>query len=142
MIQGTYPLIKVVGISASGKSTLVQKLREAGYNARPVSQEHSNVPFLWEEFDTPDLLIYLDNTVDGQRSRRPDVRWGKSTLAAEKQRLDHARGHASLHINTAELSAEEVLSLALLFLSHDKVRHAGGPLPPVPPTGTLRIEET
>ena len=141
MKEDAYPLIKVVGISASGKSTLVQGLREAGYNARPVSQEHSNVPALWEEFDPPALLFYLDNTIEGQRHRRPDVGWRKPMLLAEKQRLDHARGHADLHINTAELTAQEVLSVALIFLTHNNIAHAPEALPPVTPTGTVRIKE-
>ena len=51
------PLIKVVGISASGKSTLVKALRQRGYRARPVSQEHSNVPSLWQQFEEPEIDI-------------------------------------------------------------------------------------
>ena len=85
------PLIKVVGISAGGKSTLVRNLRNAGYDARPVSQEHSSIPDLWQQFDTPDVLIYLDTTLDAQRTRRPDVTWTAETLRAEERRLDHAR---------------------------------------------------
>ena len=64
------PLIKVVGVSASGKSTLVTSLREVGF-ARPVSQEHSDVAELWKQFGFPRVLIFLDNDLAGQRGRRP-----------------------------------------------------------------------
>ena len=138
MEETDLPLIKVVGISAGGKSTLVHHLRNAGYDARPVSQEHSNIPDLWQQFDTPDLLIYLDTTLEAQRARRPDVTWTAETLLAEQQRLDHARGHADLHINTAGQSGQAVFAIARTFLEHAKIAHAEQPLPPVTPTGMLR----
>ena len=58
------PVIKVVGVSAGGKSTLVRLLRERGYDARAVSQEHSEVPTLWKQFEPPRVLIYLDTTLE------------------------------------------------------------------------------
>jgi hypothetical protein len=53
------PLIAAVGPCTSGKSTLVRALRERGYNAREVVQEHSYVPAMWQVFAQPDILIYL-----------------------------------------------------------------------------------
>ena len=50
------PVIKVVGVSAGGKSTLVRALREHGYDARAVSQEHSHSATLWKQFDVPRVL--------------------------------------------------------------------------------------
>ena len=67
------PLIKVVGISAAGKSTLVQALRQLGYDAKPISQEHSYIPTLWRRFSLAHLLLYLDNDLVGQRRRRPEL---------------------------------------------------------------------
>lgn len=137
------PVIKIVGMSASGKSTLVKGLRAAGYNARPVSQEHSNVPELWRQFDALDYdkpvwLIYLDVSLDGQRARRPDVSWSAKWWRTEQARLHHARAHADLRIDTTEMSPQQVLELALLFLQRHDVDHAGQPLPPVAPTGGAR----
>lgn len=129
------PLIKVVGISAGGKSTLVKELRRRGYHARPVSQEHSNVPTLWEQFDRPRLLVYLDADLETQRARRPDVEWSKAWLVEEQERLRHARGHADLIIDTSNQSAERVLQIALTFLENKQIRHASEPLPPLAPTG-------
>lgn len=132
------PLIKVVGISASGKSTLVAGLRQAGYYARPVSQEHSHLPDLWQQFDRPRVLIYLDNDLENQRQRRPDVTWDQQNLQNEQERLAHARQHANLQINTANLSAEAVLQIALVFLQHKKIGHAATPLPLVAATGSAQ----
>lgn len=131
------PLIKVVGISASGKSTLVQALRQRGYKARPVSQEHSNVADLWQQFDEPQYLFYLDADLATQGLRRPDVSWDKAWHREEGRRLLHARGHANLIIDTSGLVPEQVLQIALTYLIREKVRHADRPLPPVTPTGTV-----
>ena len=137
------PLIKIVGMSASGKSTLVKGLRAAGYDARPVSQEHSNIPDLWRQFDASDYgkpmwLIYLDASLDSQRARRPDVSWDEKWWRIEQARLQHARAHADLRIDTSAMSPLQVLDLALLFLQDRGVVHANDPLPPVAPTGGVR----
>jgi len=129
------PLIKVVGVSASGKSTLVTALRELGYNARPVSQEHSDVVELWKQFGFPRVLIFLDNDLDGQRSRRPDVEWDDANLASEHGRLRSARDNADLRINTATLTAAQVRDLVVAYLEANRIRRAHSPLPPIPRTG-------
>lgn len=129
------PLIKVVGVSASGKSTLVVTLREFGYNARPVSQEHSDVAELWKQFGLPHILIFLDNDLDGQRSRRPDVEWDAVSLLVERDRLRNAHAHADLRINTATLTADQVRNVVVAFLEAKCIRRAQAPLPPIPRTG-------
>lgn len=136
-----FPLIKVVGVSASGKSTLVQGLRARGYNARPVSQEHSSVPDLWQQFDKPRLLIFLDVTLDEQRRRRPDVSWSRGWHFTELNRLHHARSHADLQINTSGILPDGVLDIALVFLRHQQIDHADAPLPPLGATGTARAQQ-
>ena len=138
MNENKLPLIKVIGVSASGKSTLVRGLRAAGYNARPVSQEHSNVPDLWRQFDKPALLIFLDLTQEGQRARRPDVSWSPAWYRTELNRLHHARSHADLQIDTSEQSPEQVREIALLFLRHQNIAHSEEPLPPLAETGGAR----
>jgi len=129
-------VIKVVGISASGKSTLVKQLRRAGYDARPVSQEHSNVGDLWQQFEQPAMLIYLDVDLATQRQRRPDVTWEEELLRLEQVRLRHAWEHAHLKINTATLTAKVVAKIALTFLAQEGTRHAAAPLPPLRATGS------
>jgi hypothetical protein len=129
------PVIKVVGVSAGGKSTLVGKLRAAGYDARAVSQEHSHSPTLWKQFVVPRVLIYLDTTLEAQRRRRPDVSWDAETLATERRRLHDAYAEADVRINTADQTGEEVLRMVLAYLRAKRIRHSHEPLPPAPATG-------
>lgn len=130
------PIIKVVGISGSGKSTLVRALRAKGYDARPVSQEHSNVPTLWQQFDPPTYLIYLNASLESQEARRQDVTWSAAAHQEEIRRLTHARDHADLRIDTGELTPEGVYNVALSYLIRRRVRHADHPLDALPATGS------
>jgi cytidylate kinase len=113
--QEEYPLIAVVGPCTAGKSTLVRALRERGYNAREVVQEHSHVPAMWQVFTQPDILIYLDVSWEIAHQRRhtdAGERWW-SELA---RRLRHARENADLYISTDELTPEQVLQRTLDLL--------------------------
>src|SRR3954447_6181385 len=130
------PIIKVVGISGSGKSTLVRALRNAGYDARPVSQEHSNVPTLWQQFERTTYSIYLYTSLEMQRARRQDVTWTSEAHQEEMRRLTHAREHADLRINTDKFRPEEVFEVTLSYLTRHRVRHAADALAPVPITGS------
>lgn len=135
------PLVKVVGVSASGKSTLVQNLREAGYDARSASQEHSQVADLWRRIRPPAVLICLDVGLDVQRQRRPDVTWSQANLEAEQARLAHAQTWADLRIDTSAITAAETLAQALAFLEQRQLPHAPIPLPPASPTGGISHEK-
>lgn len=130
------PLIKVVGVSAAGKSTLVAGLREGGYNARPASQEHSDTPEMWRKIRPPALLIYLEIDLATQRERRPDVSWSGAWLAVEKRRLAHARQHADLVLNTCGMAAAEVLAQVVAWLEEAGAERADAPLPTLPRTGS------
>lgn len=136
----TLPLIKIAGISASGKSTLVKNLRQYGYDARPVSQEHSQTPDMWRRIRPPALLIYLHIDLATQRERRPDVTWDEVWLQIEEERLTHARQHADLILDTRGLSAQEAFMEALTFLQSQGFEHANHPLPPLPGTGGSHAE--
>jgi hypothetical protein len=129
------PVIKVVGVSASGKSTLVRGLRERGYDARAISQEHSQVATLWKQFDVPRVLVYLDTTLEAQQQRRPDGDWTAASLHEERHRLGNAYADADLRINNAQLSSEEVLDMTLAYLRAKRIRHAAEPLPEAAATG-------
>ena len=119
MRQATYeahPLIAVVGPCQSGKSLLVHALRERGYRAREVAQEHSYVPAMWQRITRPDLLIYLDVSWEVARQRRPTD--AKSDWWTEQaHRLRHARQHADLYVHTDELTPQKVLEMVLAFLT-------------------------
>ncbi len=136
--QRPLPVIKVVGVSASGKSTLVARLRAEGYDARAVSQEHAHVPDLWRRFDLAHALIYLDVSLEAQQARRPEIPWSEAARADELERLADARAHADLVINSTSLAPEAVAALVLAWLRRRGLRHADGPLPPMGATGAPR----
>jgi molybdopterin-guanine dinucleotide biosynthesis protein len=110
------PLIAVVGVCASGKTTLVNALRLHGYRARQVSQEHSYVPDMWLRVTGPDLLIYLDASLEIIRFRRRDEQWPQWLREQQIARLRHARSHCDLYVLTDLLLPEKVCLLSLAFL--------------------------
>ncbi len=107
--------IVVVGPCASGKTALVERLRELGYEARECVQEHSYVPAMWQKVSRPDVLVYLDASLPYIAERRP-ADWSEEYLAKLNRRLAHARQHCHLYIQTDGLSEVEVLERALGFL--------------------------
>lgn len=109
--------VAVVGPCASGKSTLVEALRAAGYDARHPAQEHSFVPDMWQRLVGPDVLIYLDLDYATFRARRPHHDPGLAYLAEQHRRLAHAAEHADLTIDTSGKSAEFVRQEVLAFLA-------------------------
>ena len=122
------PLIKIVGPCAAGKTTLTDRLRALGYNARQIAQEHSNVPDMWRRLHPPDILIYLDARDETILRRRPkDVL--PALLPRQRQRLAHARAHADLVVATDDLTPDEVLARVVEFLERRQVPK-GPPLPP------------
>ncbi|MFO8061028.1 MAG: hypothetical protein R6U70_10305 [Bacillota bacterium] len=98
-------LIAVVGICASGKTTLVQQLRQKGYSAVEVAQEHSEVPYLWARHN-PDFLVHLDARDEIVATRRSYLR--PDRLRLERELLSYARAKANLVLDTSEKSAEMV----------------------------------
>jgi chloramphenicol 3-O-phosphotransferase len=114
----TSPLrVAVVGPCMSGKSELVQALREAGYQTHHVAQEHSYVPHMWRHLRQPDVLIYLDVDYEAVQARRPGISWGPERLVEQAGRLAHARAHCDLYIDTSKLTIAEVRRQALDFLT-------------------------
>lgn len=121
------PLIAIVGVCAAGKSTLAAGLRSRGYNARGVLQEHSYVQTMWQKITRPDVLIYLDASLENVRRRRNDPGFPADLYEQELIRLRHARAHCHLYINTDDLTPAEVLAAAADGLSRQ------GNLPWLPP---------
>ncbi len=108
-------LIGVVGVCASGKSTLIEGLETHGYHARHIAQEHSYVQDMWKRITNPDVLIFLDASYETTIARRR-LGWTEPEWMEEQQRLAHAREHADLLIDTDPIDANAVLSQALAFL--------------------------
>lgn len=109
--------IAVVGVCASGKTTLVQGLKDAGFDAYNVAQEHSCIRAFWNKH-RPDVLVMIDATLPAIKKRRR-VSWTEERLVVQHERLKDAREHADLYLQTDELSAAEVLAVVIAFL-HEK----------------------
>jgi len=99
--------VVVVGPDAAGKSTLVQRLQELGYDARCCAQDHSYVPDMWRRLSQPAFMVFLDASLETIARRRPIV-WGQERLDALHGRLTHARQHCDLYVPTDEMTPEEV----------------------------------
>jgi hypothetical protein len=110
--------VKVVGPCASGKSVLAAGLRVLGYDASSAAQDHSYVPDMWQRLNPPDVLIYLDVTLETAHQRgRIGTGWDQAYLDEQKHRLRHARAHCDLYLATDDLTEDQVLALVLDFLS-------------------------
>ena len=108
--------IAIVGPCAAGKTTLADGLRRRGWSARQVVQEHSHVPDMWRQIRTPEVLIFLDASFE-ICTRRKSLDWRREDYEEEQVRLQHAREHCDLYLDTDELSPDEVLQKALAYLS-------------------------
>jgi len=108
--------IAIVGICASGKTTLVRGLRAAGYDAYNVAQEHSCVHDFWNKHH-PDVLVMIDATLDTVKKRRV-VYWGQDRIDTQHKRLADAKAHADLYIQTDALDAEAVKQKVIDFLKN------------------------
>ena len=98
--------IAVVGISASGKSTLAQELCARGYDVHCLPQEHSGVRDLALKLGY-DLVVVLDAEIETVRRRR-QVGYGPERLQTERERLSAAIARALLHLHTDDLNAAGV----------------------------------
>ncbi|SHJ72659.1 hypothetical protein SAMN02745227_00580 [Anaerobranca californiensis DSM 14826] len=105
--------IAVVGNCAAGKTTLVKGLNERGYlKAYNVPQEHSVVKKLWQRYN-PDILIYLQCSLEVAKRRRPTISWGEERLIQQRSKLEDAFLNKDIFIDTDNLSIEEVLEIAI-----------------------------
>ena len=109
--------IAVVGPCASGKSTLVEALRDAGYDAWSVAQEHSMVADLWRR-QHPDILVVLDVSLEELRSRRQNPVWPAWLLDLQRTRLADAVANADIAIDTNALRPDDVTQHMLRELGH------------------------
>lgn len=115
MSQEPSLVIGVVGPCGAGKSTLVRALRELGFDARHIAQEHSYVPDMWARLVRPDVLVFLDASFPTCTQRR-QLHWREEDYQEQQRRLAHARQHADLYIQTDHLTPKEVLQRVLDWL--------------------------
>jgi len=108
-------LVGVVGPCGAGKSTLIAGLERHGYRCRHIAQEHSYVPAMWQIISKPDILIYLGASFPVS-TRRRKLDWQEKDYQEQLRRLDHAREHAHLVVNTDDMTPAQVLQTTLVFL--------------------------
>ena len=106
--------IAIVGVCASGKTTLVAGLRAADYDAYNVAQEHSCIHNFWAKRQ-PDIVVMIDATMPAIRKRR-QVFWDESRLVTQHKRLADARAHADLYIQTDSLTVKQVRDKVIAFI--------------------------
>ena len=92
---------------------------------------------MWQRIRPPHWLIFLEADLLAQGARRPDVSWSERWRRTELLRLEHARSHADLLIDTSSLSPESVLQKAVTFLRLHSVQPAPGPLVELSRTGSV-----
>jgi deoxyadenosine/deoxycytidine kinase len=107
--------IGVVGPCSAGKSALIAGLKERGYFAKHIAQEHSYIAEMWQKISNPDLLIYLDVSFEIALERRW-MNWTRAEFEAQCKRLRHARSNAHFYLHTDPLSSNEVLKHVMAFL--------------------------
>lgn len=82
---------------------------------------------MWQKIARPDLLIYLDASFPVSTSRR-QLNWQKKDHDEQLRRLAHAREHASLFVDTDDLTPEQVLQKVLDYLrSAAQAQQSRGP---------------
>lgn len=108
-------IIGVVGVCGSGKSELVRRLRARNFQARHIAQEHSFTPDMWQRLSNPDVLIFLEVSYPLTMQRK-NFHWSEREYKTELTRLEHARQHADLVIDTDALTPDEVFNHVLQFM--------------------------
>jgi chloramphenicol 3-O-phosphotransferase len=108
--------IGVVGPCSSGKSTLVRALRALGYHVKEIMQEHCAAPAMWRRISNPDVLIYLDVSMDVAAQREKLTQPSSWWIEEREVRLAHARAHCDLYIDTSALTPEDILAQVLGYL--------------------------
>jgi thymidylate kinase len=109
-------MLGIVGPCAAGKTTLVANLVRNGYQAKTIAQEHSYVQQMWSILTQPDILIYLDVSYEMTVKRR-SLNWDYREFLEQNRRLQHAREHAHLIIDTDPLTSDQVYQRVIAFVN-------------------------
>ena len=110
------PIVGIVGPCCAGKTTLARLLQAQGFAAKPIAQEHSFAPRMWQQIGHADLLIYLDVSHPVALARRW-MNWQPADLEEQHRRLAHARANCNLYLDTDPFSAEAVRQQVADFLT-------------------------
>ena len=103
-------LIGVVGVCASGKSTLIRLLTDRGYRCRHIAQEHSYVQNMWKRLTNPDILIFLEVSYTKTLTRKK-INWTIDEYNLQLQRLGNAYENADIRILTENITPGQLIDL-------------------------------
>lgn len=96
---------------------MARALRRLGYRVKEIRQEHSAAPDMWQRITDPDVLIYLDVSLE-VGAQREGLDHPSSWWVEEREvRLAHARAHCDLYIDTSDLSVDQVIESAVSYLN-------------------------
>lgn len=113
------PSIGIVGACGSGKSELVRRLKDRGYEAHHIAQEHSHTPSMWQKVINPDILVYLEISFPLTKKRK-GFDWKESEYQEQQKRLQHASRHADLYIDTDYFTPQEIFEHVLAYLKENE----------------------
>jgi len=108
--------IGLVGVCGAGKTTLKNRLKPYNFYVRQIAQEHSFVPDMWQRLANPEVLIFLKASYPVTKQRKP-FNWSEKEYKEQIHRLRHANENADLHIDTNDLTPEEVRDIVLDYLN-------------------------
>ncbi|MCJ7701774.1 MAG: hypothetical protein MUO62_09340 [Anaerolineales bacterium] len=109
-------VIGVVGACGTGKSELVNRLKNLGYQAIHIAQEHSFAPKMWMQLTNPDFLVFLEVSYP-ETMKRKKFNWTEKEFSQQLFRLRHAKANADLVIDTDHISPDEVFEVVLSELN-------------------------
>jgi hypothetical protein len=105
-------VIGVVGVCGSGKTELVQRLRTRRFQVKHIAQEHSFVSDMWQRFSKPNILVYLIVSYP-ETLRRKKFDWSEKDYNEQIRRVQHARQHADIVVNTDDFTPDGVCEYVL-----------------------------
>ncbi len=105
--------VVLVGVCASGKSTIAVLLSHFGIAGRSVAQEHSQCPTLFLRH-APPIVVVLTASLSTVRKRRR-MQWTAQQYDRQWRRLAVARSRAHLIVRTDLLDAHEVAQQIVLW---------------------------
>lgn len=107
--------VGVVGTCGTGKSELVNRLVKHGVDAHHIAQEHSFNPQMWQLMTNPDLLVYLQVSYP-ETLKRKSFDFSLKEYNEQLIRLEHAKYHADINIDTTNLGPDEVFDKVIILL--------------------------
>jgi len=104
--------VGVVGTCGTGKSELVTRLINHGFDAHHIAQEHSFNPQMWQIVTNPDILVYLQVSY-AETLRRKNFDFSLEEYNEQLHRLRYAETHADIKIDTDMLTPEDVFEILI-----------------------------